>query len=148
MQLILREDVDNLGKKGDTVVVASGYARNFLLPKKLAMEVNDSNLRQIEKEKKVVLAKLHEEKEEAEALAAQLTSVRLTFKRKVHGDELYGSVSSGDLADALEQKGYAIEKRKIVLDEPLKILGEFEISVKVHPEVTGSIKVTVEKEEE
>lgn len=148
MQLILREDVHNLGKKGDKVVVASGYARNFLLPKKLAMEVNDSNLRQIEKEKKVVLAKLHEEKEEAEALAAQLTSVRLTFKRKVHGDELYGSVSSGDLADALEQKGYAIEKRKIVLDEPLKILGEFEVSVKVHPEVTGSIKVTVEKEEE
>ena len=89
MQLILREDVDNLGKKGDKVVVASGYARNFLLPKKLAMEINDSNLRQIEKEKKVILAKLHKEKEEAEALAAQLKSVRLTFKRKVHGGELY-----------------------------------------------------------
>jgi large subunit ribosomal protein L9 len=148
MQLILREDVDNLGKKGDKVMVAPGYARNFLLPKKLAMEVNESNLRQIEKEKKVLLAKLHKEKEEAEALAEQLGSVRLTFKRKVHGDELYGSVSSGDVADALGEKGYAIEKRKIVLDEPLKILGEFEISVKFHPEVTASIKVAVEKEEE
>jgi len=148
MQLILREDVDNLGKKGDKVVVAPGYARNFLLPKKLAMEINDSNLRQIEKEQKVLVAKLHKEKEEAEALVAQLASVRLTFRRKVHGDELYGSVSSGDLADALSQKGYTIEKRKIVLDEPLKVLGEFEVAAKIHPEVTGFFKVAVEKEEE
>lgn len=148
MQLILREDVSNLGKKGDKVEVAPGYARNYLLPKKLAMEINENNLRQMEKERKVQLVKLHEEKEEAEQLAEQIRSVRLSFSRKVHGDELYGSVSASDVVDALQVKGYVIEKRKIVLDEPIKTLGEFEISARLHPEVTCSFKVKVEKEEE
>lgn len=148
MQVILREDVDNLGKKGDQVDVARGYARNFLLPKRLAMEVNQNNLRMIEKEKKVLLAKLHKEKEEAEQLAEHIRSVQLTFRRKVHGDELYGSVSSGDIADALEKKGFSIEKRKVALDDPIKTLGEFDVSTKLHPEVTATFKVKVEKEEE
>jgi large subunit ribosomal protein L9 len=148
MQIILREDVDNLGKKGDTVDVARGYARNFLLPKKLAMEVNENNLRMIEKEKKAHLAKLHKEKEEAEQLAELVRSVELTFRRKVHGEELYGSVSSSDIVEALEKKGYEVEKRKVQLDDPIKNLGEFDVSAKLHPEVTATFKVKVEKEEE
>lgn len=148
MQLILRENVDKLGKKGETVDVAPGYARNYLLPKKLAMEVNENNARQIEKEEKLLSAKLHEEKEAAEQFAGQLTSVQLFFRRKVHGEELYGSVSATDIAEALNEKGFAIEKRKIVLDEPIKTLGDFEISAKLHPDVTSSFKVKVEKEEE
>ena len=148
MQIILREDVDNLGKKGDTVDVARGEARNVRLPKKLAIEGNDNNLRMIEKEKKAYLAKLHKEQEEAEQLAELVRSVQLTFRRKVHGDELYGSVSASDIAEALEQKGYTMEKRKVQLDEPLKTLGEFDVSVKLHPEVTATFKVKVEKEEE
>ena len=148
MQLILREDVENLGKKGETVDVARGYARNYLLPKKLAMEVNANNLRMIEKEKKVNLAKLHEETEEAEQLAEHIRAVQLTFRRKVHGEELYGSVSGADITEALEQKGFTIEKRKVLLDEPIKNLGEFDVAAKLHPEVTATFKVKVEKEEE
>lgn len=148
MQLILREDIGNLGKKGDKVEVAPGYARNYLLPKKLAMEINENNLRQMEKERKIQLVKLHEEKEEAEQLAEQIRSVQLSFSRKVHGEELYGSVSASDVVDALQVKGFVIDKRKIVLDDPIKTLGEFEISARLHPEVTGSFKIKVEKEEE
>ena len=148
MQLILREDIGNLGKKGDKVEVAPGYARNYLLPKKLAMEINENNLRQMEKERKIQLVKLHEEKEEAEQLAEQIRSVQLSFSRKVHGEELYGSVSASDVVDALQVKGFVIDKRKIVLDDPIKTLGEFEISARLHPEVTGSVKIKVEKEEE
>lgn len=148
MRLILREDIDKLGKRGDVVKVAAGYARNYLLPKKLAMEVNENNLRQIEKEKKVFATTLAKEKEEAEALASQIAAIKLFFRRKVHGEELYGSVSGVDIAEALEQKGLVIEKRKILLDEPIKTLGEFPVSVKLHPEVTTSFLVTVDKEEE
>jgi large subunit ribosomal protein L9 len=114
------------------------------------MEVNDNNLRQIEKEKKILLAKLTKEKEEAEQLAAHMASVRLSFKRKVHGDseELYGSVSVSDIAEALEAKGFSVERRKIQLEEPIKALGEFTLSVKLHPEVSAPFSVVVDKEED
>ena len=148
MQLILRENIDNLGKKGEVVEVSKGYARNFLLPRKLALEVNDNNLRRMEKEMKVVAARHAKEKEEDEALAAQISGVRLSFRRKVHGDELYGSVSAADVAEALKAKGYAVEKRKIQLDEPIKSLGEVAVTAKLHPEVTASFTVVVEREEE
>jgi large subunit ribosomal protein L9 len=150
MRLILREEVDNLGKRGQVVNVARGFARNFLLPKRLAVEVTDANLRLIEKERKVYEAKLAKEKEEAEVVAEALSAVRLSFRRKVHGEgqDLYGSVSLADLGEALEKKGFHLEKRKILLYEPLKTLGEFTISVKLHPEVTVGIPVVVEKEEE
>jgi large subunit ribosomal protein L9 len=150
MRLILREEVDNLGKRGQIVNVSRGFARNYLLPQRLAMEVTDSNLRLIEKEKKVYEARLAKEKEEAETIARALAPVRLAFRRKVHGEgqDLYGSVSLADLAEALEAKGFRLEKRKILLHEPLKTLGEFPVSVKLHPEVTTSITVLVEKEEE
>jgi large subunit ribosomal protein L9 len=112
------------------------------------MEVNDNNLRHIEKEKKLLLAKLTKEKQEAEELAQHVGAVRLVFKRKVHGEELYGSVTTGDIAEALEAKHISIEKRKILLEEPLKTLGEFFVAVKLHPEVTCSFSVAVEKDEE
>lgn len=150
MRLILREEVDNLGKRGQVVNVARGFARNYLLPKRLAVEVTDENLRLIEKERKVYEARLAKEKEEAEVIARALATVRLSFRRKVHGEgqDLYGSVSLADLGEELEKKGFHLEKRKILLYEPLKTLGEFTVSVKLHPEVTVSIPVVVEKEEE
>jgi large subunit ribosomal protein L9 len=148
MRLILREEVDNLGQRGDVVNVTRGYARNFLLPKRLAMEITDDNLRQVEKERKIYEAKLAVEKVEAETLAAKYTGVKLSFERKVHGDgeALYGSVSPSDVAEALEARGLSVEKRKISISEPIKSLGEFTASIKLHPEVIVSIPVTVEKD--
>jgi len=130
------------------VDVSKGYARNFLLPRKLAMEVTDNNVRRMEKEMKLVAAKHAQEKEESEALAARVEGVKLNFRRKVHGEELYGSVSAGDVAEALEAKGYVVEKRKIQLDDPIKSLGEFPVTAKLHPEVVATFTVIVEKEEE
>ncbi len=150
MRLILRAEVDHLGKRGQIVNVARGYARNYLLPKRLAMEVSDNNLLLVEKEKKIYEAKLAQEKGEAEVLAGAIGAVKLGFRRKVHdeGEELYGSVSLSDIAEALEEKGFKLEKKKFVAYEPLKTLGEFTISVKLHPEVIASFLVTIEKEEE
>ncbi len=148
MQLILCENIDKLGKKGEVVDVARGYARNFLLPRKLAMEVNDNNVRRMGKEMKVVAVEHAKEKEENEALAAQIDGVKLSFRRKVHGDELYGSVSAADVAEALEAKGHVVDKRKIQLDEPIKSLGVFPVTARLHPEVSTTLTVTVEKEEE
>ena len=148
MQLILCENVDKLGRKGQVVDVKPGYARNFLLPRKLAMELNDNNLRRMEKEAKVAAVKHAKEKEENEALAAKIEGVKLTFRRKVHGEELYGSVSAVDVAEALEAKGFSVEKRKIQLDDPIKSLGEFPVTAKLHPEVNATFTVIVEKEEE
>ena len=150
MRLILREEIDNLGKRGQIVNVSRGYGRNYLLPQRLAMEVTDQNLRLIEKERKVYEVRMAQEKEEAEGVARTMAGVRLSFRRKVHGEgqELYGSVSLSDVAEALEAKGFRFEKRKILLHEPLKALGEFSISVKLHPEVVVSFPVVVEKEEE
>ena len=150
MRLILREAVDHLGGRGDIVNVTRGYARNFLLPKRLAMEVSDDNLFLIGKEKKIYEAKLAEEKVEAETVAATFAAVKLKFMRKVHGegDELYGSVSPSDVAEALEKQGLTVEKRKIALSVPVKALGDYTVSIKLHPEVTASFPITVEKDEE
>ena len=149
MRLILREEVDHLGRRGEIVNVTRGYARNFLLPKRLAMEINDDNLLIVEKEKKIYEARLAKEKGEAETVAATFTGVKLSFKRKVHGDgdELYGSVSPSDVTEALEAKGLSVEKRKISLSAPIKNLGEYTVSIKLHPEVTASFPVTVEKDD-
>ena len=148
MQLILRENVDKLGKRGDIVEVRSGFARNFLLPRNLAMVVNDNNVRRIEKDKKLVAVKHAKEKEESEALAAQISGMKLSFRRKVHGEELYGSVSATDVVEALAAKGYSLERRRIQLDEPIKSLGEFPVTARLHPDVSTTLTVTVEKEEE
>ena len=150
MRLILREEVDHLGTRGDIINVSRGYARNYLLPKKIAMEVTDDNLRRIEKEKKIYEAKMAKLKVEAEAVASSMTALTLTFERKVHGagEDLYGSVSAGDIAEALEAKGFTVEKRKVILTEPIKSLGDYAVSVKLHPEVVPSFTVKVEPDAE
>jgi large subunit ribosomal protein L9 len=149
MEVILKEDVNNLGHRGDVVKVADGYGRNFLLPKKLALEANAANKAVIEQMKASAVRKSAKEKTEAEALVAQLDALSLSFKRKVgENDHLFGSVTSADIAAQLESKGFAIDRRKLQLEEPLKSLGEFHVPVKLHREVTALLKVSVVREEE
>lgn len=144
MEVILREHVDNLGRRGDVVKVAEGYARNYLLPRRLALPVTDSNKRQIERERKQAEARDMEEKASAEAIALRLTQLEIEIARRVGENEtLYGSVTSADVAQALKDKGFDIDKRKVVLPEPLKALGENTIPVKIHREVTAQVKVKV-----
>jgi large subunit ribosomal protein L9 len=149
MEVILKEDVDTLGHRGDVVKVADGYGRNFLLPKKLAIEATAANRNVIEQMKQSALRRSAKEKESAQQLVAQMEQVELVFTRKVgENDHLFGSVTSSDIAHALEQKGHTIDRRKVQLDEPLKQLGEFHIPVKLHREVSAHIKVTVNAEGE
>ena len=144
MEVILREHVENLGRRGDVVKVADGYARNFLLPRKLALVVNQQNRRQIERERKVAEARELAERQDAEAMAIKLSAADLVMARRVgEHDTLYGSVTSADIAEALTEKGFDIEKRKIVLPEPLKQLGEFEVAVKIHHDVPAHVKVKI-----
>ena len=144
MEVILREHIDNLGRRGDVVKVADGYARNYLLPRKLALAVNEANKRQIERERKIAEVKEAEDKQQAEALAARLMQTDVEIARRVgENNTLYGSVTSADIAHALEAKGFAIDKRKIVLADALKALGEVTVPVKVHREVTAQVKVKV-----
>jgi large subunit ribosomal protein L9 len=144
MEVILREHVDNLGRRGDVVKVAEGYARNFLLPRKLALPVTENNKRQIDRERKVVEARDMEEKAAAEAVAVRLTQIEIEISRRVGENEtLYGSVTSADVAQALKDKGFEVDKRKIVLAEPLKSLGETTIPVKIHRDVTAQVKVKI-----
>jgi large subunit ribosomal protein L9 len=144
MEVILREHVDNLGRRGDIVKVAEGYARNYLLPRKLALAVTENNKRQIEREQKLAQARDAEEKATAEAIAQRLAQLEIDIARRVGENEtLYGSVTSADIAHALQAKGFDIDKRKIVLSEPLKALGETRVPVKIHREVTGQVLVKV-----
>ena len=144
MEVILKEDVNKLGHRGDVVRVADGYGRNYLLPEKLAIEANAANKAVVEQMKASAVRKSVKEKAGAEQLATQLSEVELVFERKVGENEhLFGSVTSGDIAHALETKGYTIDRRKIALDEPLKSLGEYHVPVKLHREVTSHVKVTV-----
>jgi large subunit ribosomal protein L9 len=147
MEVILREHVDNLGRRGDVVKVAAGYARNYLLPRKLALPVTDANKKQIERERKNAEVRELEEKTQAEAFAKRLTETNISIGRRVgENDTLYGSVTSADIAHALTAKGFEVDKRKITLPEPLKALGEFTVPVKIHREVTAQVKVNVVKE--
>jgi large subunit ribosomal protein L9 len=144
MEVILKEDVNNLGHRGDVVKVAEGYGRNYLLPKKLAMEANAANKAVIEQMKASAVRRSAKEKTEAEALVIQLNAVSLVFVRKVgEHDHLFGSVTSADIARQLEEKGFHIDRRKVHLEEPLKQLGEFHIPVRLHREVTAHVAVTV-----
>jgi large subunit ribosomal protein L9 len=149
MEVILKEDVEKLGHRGDIVKVAEGFGRNFLLPRKLAIEASRANKAVIEQMKAAAVRKSAKEKTGAEALAQQLNDVQLAFTRKVgEKDHLFGSVTSADIASALEAKGFNIDRRKIHLDDPLKSLGEFHVPVKLHREVTAHVKVTVGREGE
>ena len=147
MEVILKEDVEKLGHHGDIVKVAEGFGRNFLLPRKLAIEASKANKAVIEQMKAAAVRKSAKEKTGAEALAEQLNDVQLTFERKTgEKDHLFGSVTSSDVATALEAKGFKIDRRKVHLDDPLKSLGEFHVPVKLHRDVTAHIKVTVNRE--
>jgi len=144
MEVILKEDVTKLGQRGDVVKVADGYGRNYLLPGKLAIEATANNKAVIEQMKGSSIRKLAKEKIESEELSKKLEAVELVFERKVgENDHLFGSVTSGDIAQQLEEKGYTVDRRKISLEEPLKTLGEFHVPIKLHREVTTHLKVTV-----
>jgi len=144
MEVILKEDVNTLGHRGDVVKVADGYGRNYLLPGKLAIEATAANKAVIEQMKASAVRKSAKEKVQSEDLAKQMNAVELTFERKTgENDHLFGSVTSGDIAHQLEEKGYTIDRRKISLEEPLKSLGEFHVPIKLHREVTTHLKVTV-----
>jgi len=144
MEVILREHVDNLGRRGEVVKVADGYARNYLLPRKLALLVTDGTKQQIERERGKFDAREQEEKKVAEAMAARLADVEVQVSRKVGETAvLYGSVTSADVADALTAKGFEIDRRKLHLVEPIKKLGDFEIPLRLHREVTVQIKLKV-----
>ena len=147
MEVILREHVDNLGRRGDVVKVTPGYARNYLLPRKLALAVTENNKRQIEREKKLAEARDMEEKAAAEAIAGRLAQLEIEIPRRVgENDTLYGSVTSADIADFLKTKGFDIDRRKLLLPEPIKTIGEHQVPLKLHREVTVPLKVTVAKE--
>ena len=149
MEVILKEDVTKLGHRGDVVKVTDGYGRNYLLPGKLAIEATAANKAVIEQMKGSAIRKLAKEKIESEELSKKLESVELVFERKVgENDHLFGSVTSSDIAQQLEQKGYTIDRRKISLEEPLKTLGEFYVPIKLHREVTSHLKVTVKGDEQ
>ena len=144
MEVILREHVDNLGRRGEIVKVADGYARNFLLPRKLALRATEGNKKQIERERDKFEAKEADEKRVAEALAGQIANVEVVIARKVGETEaLYGSVTTADIADALAAKGFEIERRKLQLAEPIKQLGEFDVPVKLYRDVAAKVKVRV-----
>jgi large subunit ribosomal protein L9 len=144
MEVILREHVDNLGRRGEIVKVADGYARNYLLPRKLALLATAGNKKQIEREREKFEVREAEEKKVAEAIAARLAGVEVVIARKVGETEaLYGSVTSGDIADALTAKGFTVDRRKLQLAESIKRIGEVDVPVKLHREVVTTVKVKV-----
>jgi large subunit ribosomal protein L9 len=146
-QVLLREDIDNLGARGEIVRVKAGYARNYLLPRKLAVEANAGNVKQIEQERAALLKREAKERAGAEAQAEQMRALRLNFTRRVgeHGI-LYGSVTSMDIAEALKEKGYEIDRRRINLRDAIKETGDFTVPVRLHREVIVEIPVTVANE--
>jgi large subunit ribosomal protein L9 len=147
MEVILRDHVENLGKRGEIVKVADGYARNFLLPRKLALPATDANRKWVERERKIAEARDMQERGAAEAIAVRLNALELTISRKTgENDQLYGSVTNGDIAELLAARGFDVDRRKILLPDPIKALGENTVPVKLHRDVTANVRVTVAKE--
>ena len=147
MKLILREDIENLGKIGEIVEVAGGYGRNYLLPRGLAVKASTKNLKEQEHQKKLIQARMDRQKKDAQEVAGSLDSVSCTISRKTGEDEkLYGSVTSRDIEEALREEGVSIDRKRILLEEPLKKLGVYTVPVKLHADVTGNIKVWVVKD--
>ena len=147
MEVILRDHVEHVGRRGEIVKVADGYARNYLLPRKLALEANDANRKRVERERKIVEARESEERGAAEGIATRLSALELSIARQVgENDQMYGSVTNGDIADLLKAKGFDIDRRKILLPDPLKALGESSVPVKLHRDVTAQVRVTIVKE--
>jgi len=149
MEVILREDIDKLGSRGQLVKVAAGYARNFLLPKRLAVPATESNKKIIEQERQGHLRREAKLVADATDLAKMMSDLSVTISQKAgESDQLFGSVTSKDIAEALEKQGYTIERRKIALEEPIKTLGDFKVPLRLHHEVTTEITVHVVKEAE
>ena len=147
MKVILKEDVSNLGKIGDMVAVADGYGRNYLLPRGLAVEASTRNVKILEHQKKVIKAKIQKQKSGAELLANKLSSVSCTVAKKAgEEDKLFGSVTTKDIEEALKTEGFSIDRKQILLEEPIKRLGVYSVTIKIHPEVTTEVKVWVVKE--
>lgn len=148
MEVILKEDVPKLGHRGDVVKVAVGYGRNYLLPNKLAIEATAANKKVIEQMKASAVRKAQKDKSDAEALAKQFEGVGVTITRRAgEQDQLFGSVTSSDIAAELEKKGFTVDRRKIELDQPIKTVGEFTVPLHLYRDVKASIKVEVKKEE-
>ena len=149
MEVILREDVEKVGNRGDLVKVAAGYARNFLLPRRLAVPATDANRKIVEQERQAHLRKEAKLKSESEDLAKLLNGVSVIIAQKAgENDQLFGSVTSKDITDALAAKHFTIDRRKVHLDEPIKQLGEFKIPVRLHKDVTAEVTVQGVKEEQ
>jgi large subunit ribosomal protein L9 len=148
MKVILLGDLETLGYEGDIADVARGYARNYLIPKGLAIEASEANLKALEMRRKKILAKRTKDKEEAEGVREKLSEITVRVKAKA-GEEgkLYGSVTTRDIAQQLDAQGVEIDRRKIIIDEAIRSLGEFQVPIKLHPEVVATIKVVVEGEE-
>ena len=147
MEIILREHVEHLGKRGEIVKVSDGYARNYLLPRKLALPATDGNKKHVERERKIMETRESQEKGQAEGLASRLSAVDIAIARRVGDTEqLYGSVTVSDIADFLKAKGFEIDRRKLILPEPIKAVGEYTVPLKLHREVTVPLKVRVVKE--
>jgi large subunit ribosomal protein L9 len=147
MQIILQEDVEKLGNRGDVVTVKPGYARNFLLPNKLAVEATPGNMKALERIRAALAKKTATELESAKKQAELLNGVSLKFNRKTgENDQMFGSVTTGDIADGLKAQGFEIDKRQVQLADPLKALGEYSVTIKVFRDVTSELKVHVEKE--
>ena len=147
MQIILQEDVEKLGHRGDVVTVKPGYARNFLLPRKLGIEATSGNMKALERIRTALAKKTATELEAAQKQAALLNGVALKFTRKTgENDQMFGSVTSADIAEGLEAQGFKIDKRQVQLAEPVKSIGEREVTIKVFRDVAAAIKITVDKE--
>lgn len=148
MEVILRQDIDKLGRRGEVVKVAIGYGRNFLLPQGLALHVTDANRAMIARERKAHEARMAKEKAEFESLAGRIQGLRFIAPRRVgENDVLYGSVTAGDIAEFLEGKQISVDKRKVLLEEPIKTLGDHEVKIRLHPEVTANLRILVSKTE-
>jgi len=148
MEVILREDIDNLGSRGEVVKVASGYARNFLLPKRLAVAATDSNRKIVEQEKQAHLRRDAKAIGEAQDLAKLVGAVTISIARKAgENDHLFGSVTAGDIADALAVQKFTVDRKKIHLDEAIRTLGEHKVAIRLHKEVTAEVTVNVTREE-
>lgn len=147
MEVILRQHVENLGERGQIVKVADGYARNYLLPRRLALPATEGNRRHVERERRIMETREADERSQAESIAARLASVEISIARRVgETDQLYGSVTAADIADYLKAKGYEVDRRKLVLADPIKTLGEHDVPLKLHRSVTVPLKVKVVKE--
>ena len=147
MEVILRDHVEKLGKRGEIVKVSDGYARNYLLPRKLALPATEGNRKHVERERKIMETREAQEKSQAEAIASRLAAIDITIARRVgETEQLYGSVTASDIAELLKTKGFEIDRRKLILPEPIKTIGEHDVPLKLHREVTAPLKVKVVKE--